>query len=120
MVQMIIKVLLTAGIVVAAAELSNRSTKAAALLISLPLTSILALCWIRYDRGGGAEAAEHLARQTTSILWLVAGSIPFFLVLPPMLRRGVPFGVSMLIACAVTAACYAGMLIVLPKLGVRL
>ena len=89
MLQMIIKVLITTGVILAAAELSNRSTKAAALLISLPLTTILMLCWIRYDRGPGAEAAAHLAKQTTSVLWLVIGSIPFFLVLPPLLRRSI-------------------------------
>ena len=42
----IIKVILTAIIVVAVLEISKRSRFIAAIIISLPLTSILALTWL--------------------------------------------------------------------------
>jgi hypothetical protein len=62
-----IKVLLTAALVVAIAEVAKRSTFAGAVLASIPLTSVLALIWLYADTGD----TEKVAALAGGIFWLV-------------------------------------------------
>lgn len=106
MAALIVKVLLTALIVVAVSELGKRSTLAGALLASLPLTSLLALIWLHHDTGDAAQAAD-LAR---GIFWLVLPSLAFFLVFPAAVRAGWTFWMSMGAGIAATLVAYGAML----------
>lgn len=116
MLQPVLKFVITAAIVVAASEVSRRSTLVGALLVSLPLTSILAIAWLQYE----TRDPEQVAALTTSILWLVLPSLVFFLVLPPLLRRGLPFGAALTAASAATIAAYYATVRILAQLGVSL
>ena len=51
MLPAVIKVLVTAALVVAIAEVAKRNTFAGAVLASIPLTSVLALIWLYADTG---------------------------------------------------------------------
>lgn len=112
----LLKAAFTAVLVVLISETAKRSTWWAAVLASLPLTSILAFCWLYYDTGDNMRVAA-LSR---SILWLVLPSLLLFVALPWLLERQMPFGWALLIACALTALAYGGMLWALPRLGVEL
>lgn len=103
---LIIKVLVTAIVVVAISELSKRSTLAGALLASLPLTSLLALMWLYRDTGSAMQAAE-LAR---GIFWLVLPSLAFFLVFPAVVRGGYGFWPAMGAGMLATLVAYSAML----------
>ncbi len=98
-----LRVGLVALVIVASAELSKRSNAAAAILISLPLTSILALT-LRYWDTRDAAAVSALS---TEILWMVIPSLVFFVALPALLSRGLNFWVSLAASCAVTAIAYS-------------
>jgi hypothetical protein len=111
-----IKVLLTAIVVVGVAELGKRSTFWAAVLASLPLTSLLAFVWMRVD----GEQPERIASLSTAVFWLVLPSLLLFLLFPWLLRSGLGFTWSLLLACAATACAYAAMALVLPHFDVRL
>jgi len=113
--QYIVKVAVTALMVVAVSELGKRSSLWGALLASLPLTSILAFVWLYLDTGD----ARSVARLSTSILWLVLPSLVLFLLLPVLLRS-LSFWVSLALACVSTAAAYSGLGWVLGRAGVRL
>ncbi len=106
LVEAVLKVVVTSALVVAIAELAKRSTLFGALLASLPLTSVLAFIWIWYDTGD----TEKVARLATSIFWLVLPSLVLFLVLPALLRTGVPFWPSLASASVATAVAYFAML----------
>lgn len=114
MMQQVLKVAITAVVIVAASELAKRSTLFGALLVSLPLTSLLAITWLWID----TRDAEQVAALTTSIFWLVIPSLVFFVVFPLLVRRDVSFGVSMTAASAATIGAYYGMVRVLSALGV--
>ena len=103
---LIIKVLVTAVMVVGISELSKRSTLAGALLASLPITSLLALMWLYRDTGNATQAAD-LAR---GIFWLVLPSLAFFLVFPAVIRSGHGFWLAMGAGAVATLIGYAGML----------
>lgn len=116
MLQYAVKVLITAVVVVAVAELGKRSSLWGALLASLPLTSLLAFVWL-YRGTGNVEAVAALSY---SIFWLVLASLPLFLLLPALLRNAVPFWPAFGAASLVTAGCYLLLLWLLPRLGIPL
>jgi len=111
-----LKVAITALVVVAIAEVAKRSTFVAAILASLPLTSVLAMIWLYADTGDAQKVAD-LAR---GIFWLVLPSLALFIALPLMLRAGWPFGASLLASSTLTVACYFAMLALLKRLGIAL
>jgi hypothetical protein len=114
--QYAVKVVLTAVVVVAVVELGKRSSLWAAVLASLPLTSLLAFVWLYLDTG----SSEAVATLSGSIFWLVLPSLPLFLVLPVLLRASVPFWLGLGIACAITVVAYFAMVFALERFHVRL
>lgn len=106
MLTLLVKVLITAVLVVAINELAKRSSFAGALLASLPLTSLLALIWLYRDTGDAQQAA-NLAQ---GIFWLVLPSLAFFLVFPAVVRAGWAFWPAMGAGIGATLAAYGAML----------
>lgn len=74
MTQYVVKVLITAALIVAVSEVSKRSTFLGGLLASLPLVSFLALLWLYLDTKDTAKVAA----LSTSIFWMVLPSLVFF------------------------------------------
>ena len=116
MMQYALKIVLSAAILVAVAELAKRSSFWAAALASLPLTSLLAFVWIYLDSGD----IEKVATLSHGIFWLVLPSLVLFLVLPLLLSGGLGFWLSLGAACFVTAAAYFGMVKILGIFHVRI
>ncbi len=116
MVQIVIKLIVSAVLIVAISELSKRTTTLGALLASLPLTSLLAMIWLYVDTRDTAKVADLAG----GIFWLVLPSLALFLVLPALLRWGYSFWAAVSIACVATIVCYAAELGVLRMLGIRL
>jgi F0F1-type ATP synthase assembly protein I len=81
--QISLRILLSGGVVVAASELAKRSSIMGALLISLPLASMMTLIWLHHD----GQDAEQLALFSKEVLWLVIPSLTFFLTLPLLLKN---------------------------------
>lgn len=116
MLYLITKALLSGVIIAIASEAARRSPTWGALIVSLPLVSILAMIWLWLDTGD-SERVGALARGT---FWLVLPTLPLFLVLPALLRHGVAFWLAMTIGCLLTVALYLLTLWMLPKLGLSL
>jgi hypothetical protein len=112
----VVKILVTAAVVVAVSELGKRSSFWSALLASLPLTSLLAFIWLYIGTG----STESVATLSQSIFWLVLASLPLFLILPFLLRSGVAFWPGVGLACALTVSAYCGLVWVLERFGVSL
>jgi len=113
---LVLKALVSGAIIAAASELARRSSLAAAILISLPLTSILAMVWLYRDSGDPDEIAE----LSWSILWVIVPSLSFFVALPLAIKGGVSFWPALLVASVVTAAAYAVWVGVASALGLDL
>lgn len=114
MLQVILKVIITSVLVVAIAEVAKRSSLLAAILASLPLTSMLAMIWLYLDTGD----AEQVASLAGGIFWLVLPSLVLFVALPLMLRADWPFAPSLLAASALTVASYFVMIAVLKRFDI--
>ena len=99
---LLLKALLSGAIIAAASELARRSSVMGAVLISLPLTSILAAVWLYRD----TRDTDEVAALCWSILWVIVPSLVFFVMLPLALRS-VGFWPALGLACAATAVSYA-------------
>ena len=111
-----IKIIVTAGLVVAVSEASKRSSLLGGLLASLPLVSFLGMIWLYIDTGN----AEKVADLSRSIFWLVLPSLLFFLLLPFLLKKGWGFFLSLGCSTAVMIGLYYGMVLVLRRSGINL
>lgn len=116
MLASLIKVAITAILVVAVSEVAKRSSLAGAVLASIPVTSVLAMIWLYADTGD----AEKVADLATGIFWLVLPSLVLFIALPLMLRAGWAFAPSLAIACGLTVAAYFLMLALLQRFGIAI
>ncbi|MDQ6656364.1 MAG: DUF3147 family protein [Verrucomicrobiota bacterium] len=103
MVLYLLKVLISAVVIVAVTELSKRGgTFWGGVLASLPLTSLLAFVWLYAETGD----ATQIASLSWSILWLVLPSLTLFVALPLFLRRGVSFPWALLVSVFVMVLSY--------------
>ena len=109
---LLFKALLSGAIIAVASEVARRSSLFAAVLISLPLTSMLAAIWLYRDTRDTGEVAE----LSWSILWVLPPSLMFFVTLPFALRS-LGFWPAIVLACAVTALSYAAWVWAVRRLG---
>ena len=72
------KGLFSGAVIVTASEIAKRTTVFGAMVISLPLASIMSMTWLYNDTKDTAQVADF----AESILWLVIPSMSLFLVLP--------------------------------------
>lgn len=98
----IIKILISALLVATISEMAKRSSLVAALIASLPVTSILAFIWLYVDTGDTRQVTD-LSRQ---IVWLVIPSLVFFWTLPLLLECSLNFWLALGLAAVATSVCY--------------
>lgn len=111
-----IKLFVSAAVIVAVSELAKRQPTWAGMLASLPLVSLLAITWLYAD----TRDVRQVGELSMSIFWLVLPSLVFFLVLPLLLRQGLGFTWSMLLAMVVMLSGYGLMLAAMKRAGIGL
>ena len=103
------------GVLVATiSETAKRSPSLGALIASLPIVSVLGMIWLWRE----TQDAERIAAHSEATFWFVLPSLPMFLVLPVLLRSGVPFYLALALSCALTMVLYLGMIWVLKRFGI--
>ena len=98
----LLKTLIAAIVIVLTTELSKRSTSLAALLLALPIVSVISFIWIYCETKDKTKIAE-LSAET---FWYVISSLPMFLLFSWLLRHDVNFFIALLTCCALTAALF--------------
>jgi hypothetical protein len=116
MLYYVVKIAVSAALIVAISEVAKRSSFVGGLIASLPLVSILAFLWLYLD----TRSLEKVGALSHSIFWLVLPSLALFVALPWLLRRTGNFYLSLGLAIAVMLACYAAMVAVLKRFDVQL
>lgn len=96
-----VKYILTSLVVVAISEMARRQQFVAAVVASLPLTSILAFIWIYYE----TQDVKKITQLSTDVFWLVLPSLAFFLVLPVLLKK-MSFTWALLLSCLAMSLFY--------------
>ena len=116
MVYLVIKAVLSAIIIVIVSETARRNPGTGALIASLPLISVLGMIWLWRDTLDVARMAEH----STATFWYVLPSLPMFLLIPALLKRGVGFWPALVVGCVLTVTLYSSMVWVGSKIGLKL
>src|SRR3954463_7319441 len=102
MLYLVIKSALSGIIIAIVSEVARRSPGWGALIVSLPLVSILGMVWLWRDTHDPVRLAAH----AEATFWFVLPTLPMFLLVPAMLRHGWPFWVALAAGCAVTILLY--------------
>jgi hypothetical protein len=116
MLYLFLKAALSGVIIAAVSEIARRSAGFGALVASLPLVSILGMIWLWRD----TRDAGRLADYAQATFWFVLPSLPMFLAVPLMLRRGVPFWSALGAGCGLTVGLYLAMTWAGSRLGLKL
>ena len=111
-----IKIGLSALIIAGISELGKRSSLFAALLASLPLTSILAMIWLYHDTGD----VQKVGDLSKGIFWVLLPSLVFFIILPPLLNKGMNFWLALFISSAAMVLSYSGYVLLLARFGIKI
>lgn len=115
MLQLVVKALISGVLIAIISETAKKLPALGALIASLPLLSVLAMIWLWRDTHDSARIADH----ATATFWLVLPSLPMFLVLPYLLKRGVAFWPSLIGVCLMTMALYILTICLLKPFGIR-
>ncbi len=99
---LILKAAISGMLIALASEVARRNAGLGALIVSLPLVSVLAMIWLWRD----TQDPERLAAHAGATLWYVLPSLPMFVLIPVMLRAGWAFYPTLAVGCALTFGLY--------------
>ena len=116
MLYLFLKASLSGVIIAVASEVARRWPGWGALIVSLPLVSVLAMIWLWRDTHDPVRMAAH----SEATFWFVLPSLPMFLLIPLMLRQGASFWAALAAGCALTIVLYLGMIQIGPRFGLKL
>lgn len=110
------KLVVTAVIILVVNKIQLFNDRISALLIALPITSLLAMIWMHH----GGQTSERLANHSEGTFWFVLPSLPMFLIFPWMLRHGWGFWSALAANCLITVALFWFTVVVLRRFGIDL
>ena len=113
MIYFLIKTLITAIVVEVVAEIAKRSSLLAGLIVSIPLTTFLAMIWLYWE----TKDTQKIIDLSNSTFLMVIPSLTFFVFLPLLLKFNLSFIVSMTSSAILTAICYWLFVSLLGKFG---
>ena len=79
----VIKYLVTAGVVVLVSETAARSDRLGGLVAALPMVTVLTLIWLHVEH----QPQEKIANHAWYTLWYVLPTLPMFAAFPWLLAR---------------------------------
>jgi hypothetical protein len=112
----VVKILVTAVIIVLVNKVQLVNDRLSALLIALPFTSLIAMIWMHQEK----QTTTRIANHAEGTFWFVLPTLPMFLVFPWLLRHGWGFWPALLANCVMTVALFWLTVIVLRKFGIDL
>jgi len=111
----IIKYLLTAGVVVLVSEFAKRSDKLGGLVAALPMITFLTLIWLYAEN----QSTEKIANHAWYTFWYVVPTLPMFLAFPFLLPR-IGFWPTMGASVVITLVCFVLFALVVKRFGIEL
>lgn len=112
----LINTVLSALIIAGVAELGKRSSFLGAILVSIPLSTVLALSFLYIE----TSDIQKVSSLSIAVFWLIIPSLGFLLLLPYLLKSGINFWVAMLVSLIALAAGYAGYAWTLKRIGIEI
>lgn len=98
----VIKVIVSAVLIVLITEISKRSTVIGAILASVPLVSFIAMIWMFIE----TKDTKRISALSLDIFWLVLPSLLFFVIFPQLLKREMNFYLAFALSALVMILGY--------------
>lgn len=102
MTYLFFKAALSGIIIAVVSETARRAPGIGALIASLPMISVLGMIWLWRDGVG----TEQIAAHAEATFWYVLPSLPMFLMVPVLLKRGTGFWPALGLGCLLTVGLY--------------
>lgn len=112
---LIVKYLITAGVVVLVSELAKRSDKLGGLVAALPLVTVLTLIWLYVEQ----QPVSKIANHAWYTFWYVIPTLPMFLAFPVLLPR-LGFWPTLLACVVITMVCFGLFAMAVRRFGIEL
>tara|TARA_B100000029_G_C16862688_1_gene699949 strand:- start:187 stop:537 length:351 start_codon:yes stop_codon:yes gene_type:complete len=112
----ILKTIITALIIVIVSEVAKKSTILGAIIISIPLTSLLAFIWLYFD----TRDYQKVIDLSYGTILLTIPSFAFFIILPVLLKLKHNFGISIVLSIIGTSILYFVFVFFLKKFGISI
>ena len=116
MILYILKVIISAIIIVAVTEIAKRNVFWGGILASIPLVSLLAFIWLYAE----TRDVNKIIGLSWSIFWLVLPSLTLFVALPLLLKINIRFPVALGLSVIIMAVAYLATAMILKQFGVRI
>ena len=113
---LIVKYAVTAFVIVLVSQVAKRSDRAGALIASLPLVTVMVMIWLHLEKQPETKIANHAAYT----FWYVLPTMPMFLLMPWMMRKGFGFWPALGAGSVLTFVCFALAAILLKRFGIEL
>jgi F0F1-type ATP synthase assembly protein I len=111
----IVKVLITAIIIVIVSEVGKVNAFLGSMLASIPLVSTLGMIWMQAEK----TPADKIVAHSRGVFWMVLPSLPMFLLLPWLLeKQRWSFSASLATSLALTVVLYFGSASLLKRYGI--
>ena len=114
MIYLLLKVLITATLIVFITEIAKINDKLGGLISAMPITTLFIVSWLYYDNVSNLKIANHISY---TFLYVVP-TLPMFLIFPYLIEK---FGFYIAIFCSIiiTVFCVILMNYILKKFGIN-
>lgn len=112
---LLLKYLVTAGLVVLISEVARRNDRLGGLLAALPLVTVLTLCWLRLEQ----QSADKIGNHAWYTFWYLLPTLPMFLSFP-WLQARCGFVLALLLSVLGTVLLFWGYARLLQRVGIHL
>ena len=107
------KIIVSALTIFIASEIAKRDTLVGAIIVSLPLISLLSIIWIYIE----TRDIERIISFSYSVFSMIIPSLSFFLTLPYFLKKNISFSISLTLSVAIMVILYFGLATLYKKIG---
>ena len=83
MIFLLIKILVTAGLIVLISEIAKINDKLGGLIAAMPIMTLLVILWMYYDGNSDEKISSHMSY---TLLYIVP-TIPMFLIFPFVISK---------------------------------
>ena len=107
------KIIISAIIIFIASEIAKKDTLVGAIIVSLPMISLLSIIWIYVE----TRDIERIISFSYSVFSMIIPSLSFFLTLPYFLKKNISFSISLMLSIVIMIVLYFGLATLYKKIG---
>jgi hypothetical protein len=112
----ILKIIISAVLIVVISEISKRSSFWGGILASIPLVSVIAIIWLYIE----TKDLQKISDLSINIFWLVIPSLSLFITLPMFLKMKLNFFPALVLSIILMVILYFFMISLLKHFGIKI